>query len=171
MEHTVTTKVDFDQLDTADDGSGCILLNGNLFFGIAYEHDEKSGILIGLAGYFFGAAHGASRDWHANGKLATEIYHKTGSRHGPWREWYETGAPKVHSYWECDLCLWKTRWDEHGNLVEDYRLASESKYARKIEERLREGNWRIIDIDVETMEFFERPQGWGKDLPPEAEPG
>ena len=167
----MTIKISFEKTDISDDGSGDILFDGKLFSGIAYEYDEEFGTLIGLAGYSLGARHGASRDWYQNGKLATEVYYRNGLRNGPWREWHENGAPKFHSYWECDFCLWQTEWDERGTLTQDFRPELESKYARKIEERLREGNWRIIDIDVETMEFFERPQGWGKDLPPEAEPG
>ena len=171
MTRDMTAKVDVDLLDVSDDGTKDILLDGKLFSGIAYEHDDDSGVLIGLAGYSFGASHGPFRTWHPHGKIATEFYYRNGLRNGPQREWHKTGIPKLHSYWECDFCLWKYEWDEHGALSENFKLESESKYALKIRERLSQGTWKTIDIDVKTMEFFERPQGWGKDLPPEAEPG
>ena len=165
----VTIKADASALTISDDGYGDVLSNGDLFTGVAYEFDEVTGQLIGLAGYRYGKQHGPFRTWHPNGSLAEERYCADGGYHGPVREWHEDGSPKVHSYWQCSRQLWWDEWDERGNTVKSLRIRPGSESEQTIVARLSRGAWPVIDIDVETMEFFERPQGWGKDLPPEAE--
>ena len=163
----MTAKVDVNLLDVSDDGHGDVLLGDAPFSGIAYEYDESTSKLVGLVGYYFGKTCGPSRFWTPGGQLTAELYYTSSGRHGPWRTWYADGSPKTHSYWECDHWLWHFEWDRLGNLIKERKLADGSKYMREVEKRLRTGSWIVIDIDVETMEFFERPQGWGKDLSPE----
>lgn len=163
----MTEKVDFEDLDASSDGLGEILLRDLPFTGIAYEYHADTGLLLSLAGFYFGKYHGPSREWRSDGTLIEEVYHSNGARHGPWREWHSDGSPKVHAYWECDEKLWWDEWDDNGNLIKSVRLDAHSEAAKNIEDRLGRDEWKIVDIDIGAMEFLERPQGWCRDLPPD----
>lgn len=158
----MTLKVDFERLETSDDGLGEILLDGKLYSGVAFERD-KSGQLRSLAGYDGGKIHGAWREWTSTGQLRTEQYHRNGGGHGPWREWYPDGRPKVDAYCEYGLFVRRKIWDERGDLIKDETIDPESSTFAQLQKRRAGRDDPIIDIDIESMEFFERPLGWVPD--------
>ncbi|MFV8750291.1 toxin-antitoxin system YwqK family antitoxin [Nannocystaceae bacterium ST9] len=153
-------EIDFDELDTAEDGSSDMLHHGQPFSGMAYERDEKTGHLIGLAGYTWGAPHGPFRSWYHDGRLKSEVFFFKGLRNGPAKEWYEDGRPKSDAYWECDFCVFRIAWSSRGERTEEFRMMPTHRDWHLLEQRRRRKGWRVIDIDIDLMEFVERPHGW-----------
>lgn len=159
----MVTKIDFEELDTAEDGSGETLRDGMPFTGIAYERDPNTGAFIAVAGFFQGGKHGPWRSWYANGRLRSERFFFRRFRHGPWREWHENGQLAYDGYWECDLLIRRKRWDSNGLLLEHHEMTADSRDFPTLQKRRTERTWQVIDIDPQTLEFLERPSDWGRD--------
>lgn len=154
--------VDFDDLETSEVGYNEYTLTGSLFTGIAVERTE-TGALIGLAGFSLGSKHGPWRSWHVNCLPKKEFYFLDGARNGPLRKWYENGELAYDAYWECDYCIRAKGWNELGKMVKDYKMTSDSRYFPSLKKERAQRQWRVLDIDIETLEFIERPPGWGRD--------
>lgn len=54
-------------------------------------------------------------------------------------------------------------WDERGDLIKDETIDPESSTFAQLQKRRAGRDDPIIDIDIESMEFFERPLGWVPD--------
>lgn len=159
----MTTRiVDSDRLGQTDDAYADTTLDGRLFSGIAYERDS-SGQLVGVYGYVDGKPHGPLRSWHGSGQIVTEHYYDGGGLHGPYRQWYPDGRPRLDAYYEHGYRTRAKRWSEDGSVLEDEQLDPGSPVAAKIAERRRRRKPHIIDIDLRTWDFVERPPGWGAD--------
>jgi len=99
-----------------------------------------------------------------SGRVAAEYYHDGGGLHGPYREWYPSGRLRLDAYYEHGYPTRRTSFGEDGGVLEDERLDPESPNAARLQrERKRRRKHEIIDIDLKTWDFVERPPGWGAD--------
>lgn len=165
--------LNLDRLGTENTCAGCTLWEGKYFSGIAFEAHEATGTILAIAGFRHGMWHGAIREWDAAGRPLEEEYSEGGAPHGPSRKWYDNGQVAEFAYSERFINLHRKRWDENGRLIDEkVLLENEPRWAKLIEERQR-GPRPIVDIDLATLTFFERPEGWGRnetDLPWPHEP-
>jgi hypothetical protein len=161
------------RLSFVEDTTGDALLDGRYFSGISFEEDPQTRVILAVVGYHFGKFHGAWRSWDVAGRPIEEEYYHGGAFHGPRRKWYPSGqlAESLHS--ERFINMRTKRWDENGGLIEEkYLLETEPRWA-KLEAERKRGPRPIVDIDLATLTFFERPEGWGRnesDLPPPPPP-
>lgn len=158
-----------DRLSFVQDTTGDAMWQGKYFSGISFEDDPVTGAIIAVVGYRFGKLHGAWRSWDAAGRALEEEYYEGGAFHGPRRKWYANGRLAESEYSERFILIAARRWNESGTLISEKRLLeTEPRWAQLEKERAR-GPRPIVDIDLATMTFFERPEGWGRnesDLPP-----
>ncbi|QGJ70920.1 Hypothetical protein PBC10988_26230 [Planctomycetales bacterium 10988] len=77
--------------------------------------------------YRNGLPHGWYRLWWRSGHLRSLRHHKWGWMHGSYQNWYENGQIEEESEYELAICKRRKRWDEEGNLVEDYVLHGNSR--------------------------------------------
>jgi hypothetical protein len=131
------TPIDFDEIDSADDGTATFFRNGKLFSGIAYERNRETGVIVGLMGFHRGWLSGCSRTWSLSGVLLREEFHKYGVFHGPVRTWNADGTLKSNKY------FFHTKQPPPEGTTES-----------------------VIDIDLEELQFVEHPWGWGKEPAP-----
>ncbi len=168
-----TLVVNLDRLDVEQDTIGDSLLKGEYFTGIAFEEHAATGSVVAVVGFRDGKRHGAVRDWTSDGRLTEEEYLERGAPHGPRRTWHRNGQLAVCEYSEHFFLIQSKRWDENGMLVEEYSLR-DAATLQKLAEAHKRRPRPIIDIDLKTLTFFERPEGWGRsdtDLPaPQAAP-
>jgi hypothetical protein len=165
--------VNVDKLNWEQDSVGDCLLGGKYFSGIAFEAHSGTGTIVAVTGYRFGKLHGAARERDPSGLLREEEYNDQGGNHGPIRKWHRNGQLAESAHSEHSINLRSKRWDESGKLIEEkYLLETDARWRRLQEERKR-GACPIIDIDLKTLTFFERPEGWGRneaDLTPPQPP-
>ncbi|MFZ5892483.1 MAG: toxin-antitoxin system YwqK family antitoxin [Myxococcota bacterium] len=160
----MTIKVDFDELDTTNDGYGDTILNGKLYSGVAYERFENGAALRSVSGFRSGKLHGASREWYASGRLKDETFYHMGAYHGPVRKWYPDGALQEEGYWEQGIRIREKQWGTDGVLLKEMSIRPDSAdYQALLERRAAYKDVPVVDIDMQTLEFVERPAGWGSD--------
>lgn len=151
--------VNIDDLDESVDGD--CLYRGKLFTGVSYEREEAQGVLVGLMGFFNGKPHGAARGWETVGRIKYERYYYIGALHGPYREWDESGRLVYESYRECGFSLWEREWSPSRGLATKYRIESSPGDRKELDRtRERRGPISVVDIDLQTWQFVERPPGW-----------
>lgn len=131
------TPIDFDKIDSANDGTATFFLDGKLFSGIAYERDRETGVIVGIFGFEGGWNSGCSRTWSPSGVLLEEEFYLTGVFHGPRRIWNADGTLELNEY------------HHHSRRPPPEGPADP-----------------VIDIDLEEMEFVEHPWGWGREPTP-----
>jgi len=168
-----TLVVNNDRLENEQDSVGDALLDGDYFTGVAFEVHEATGAVVGVSGYKYGKRHGPFRVWHRSGRLKEEEYVELGAFHGPTRRWHRDGQLAEFEHYERFILTRSKRWDESGKLINEYSLRDAATLAKLEHER--KGRPRpVIDIDLTSFTFFERPEAWGQnesDLPaPQAAP-
>lgn len=160
--------VDEDEVVPSDDEFGDYFHEGRLFTGIACEKDPKTGARMAVTGFRDGKLHGAARTWYPNGQLAQESFHYGGGHHGPQYEWYPDGKLKSAGYVDRGVTVWKRTWNERGELTSSLEAAqSPEQSARLAEARKALPRDRVTDIDLNTWEFVEQPEGWRLDERPQ----
>lgn len=156
-----TTKIaNIRGLDETIDGAPT--LDGVLFTGIAYERDARTGALIGLMGFRDGRIHGPSRTWDSTGHMREEEYYYLGGLHGPYRHWDEAGRLIHESYREHSISHWERTWDSSTGLSTTYKISFDPKSQAELERTRRSWGYPVpvIDIDLQSWQFVERPAGW-----------
>lgn len=128
--------IDMDELETPYGGS-VFCYKGQRYSGVAYDKEAKTGVIVGIGGFDGGFLRGPDRVWTPSGILQEETFYRYGSFHGPRREWHPDGTLKLNEYWNGD-----ERTPPEGSTEP------------------------VIDIDLDTMEFVERPWGWGREPTP-----
>lgn len=128
--------IDMDELDTPYGGS-VFCYKGQRYSGVAYDKDAKTGVVVGLGGFDGGWLRGPDRLWTPSGILLVETFYLYGDFHGPNRQWHPDGTLKLNEYWKAGK---RTSFDGPAE--------------------------PIVDIDLDTMEFVERPWGWGREPTP-----
>lgn len=113
-------RLDFRSLRHDEDGK--MWHEGKLFTGVAVEY-WPNGKIASEMHYTDGIEDGLSVGWHDNGVLSGEKTYKIGRVKGIVRKWDRNGQLIL----EKEICdgtaRWRKRWDESGNLIEDYRLS------------------------------------------------
>jgi antitoxin component YwqK of YwqJK toxin-antitoxin module len=159
--------IDEDEIEPSDDDLGDYLYRGRLVTGISCEKDRKTGAVIGVTGYRDGALHGADRTWYENGQLAEEEFFRDGQHHGPQHEWYRDGRLKRAGYVDRGVTVWMRTWYDKGELTSSVEAVQNPELLASLEEaRKSRATCTVIDIDVDTWEFVERPDGWRIDERP-----
>lgn len=156
--------IDEDELIPSDDEFADYLYEGRLFTGISREKDPRTGAIIAVAGYSDGKLHGAVRDWYGNGQMASEEFRYNGAYHGPQREWYPDGRLKRAGYVECGVTVWEKTWNEQGELQSSHDVTQLPEQLERLKQaRITRSRFKVFDIDLNTWEFVERPDGWRTD--------
>lgn len=164
-----TLVVNLERLGVEPDTVGNSLLDGHSFTGVAYEEGPNAGSIVGVYGYHLGKLHGPFRVWHHDGLLKEEEYRAKGALHGPRRTWHRNGQLAESSYTDYRVTTRLKRWDERGAVLESFLVAEDSAVWTKVEAERARGLRAILEIDLKTLSFLERPERWGRDeseLPP-----
>ncbi|HTV21908.1 MAG TPA: hypothetical protein VMG12_24630 [Polyangiaceae bacterium] len=162
-QHTSSTlPVDADRLGETDDAYADTTLDGQLFSGVAYERDAE-GHLISLCGYVDGKMHGAFRVWTPSGTIVSEYYYVGGGLHGPYREWDASGRLRLDAYYEYSHSTRRKTFAADGSVLEDEPIDPESPNAARIARARKRRSGELVDIDLKTWSFSQKPAGWGAD--------
>ena len=101
-------------------GDGLYYLKDKSFTGVAIY---KRGRWVEAEEEFRDGLHwGRKREWYRPGALRLEAQLAWGVYHGLVREWHENGRLATDAVYEHGFRLQEKRWDEEGNLVEDFHL-------------------------------------------------
>ena len=106
------------QLDYA--GDGLYYLNGEPFCGICYTMKGARGRSETV--FRDGLIWGTTKEWYGSGQLMREASYFKGVFHGKVQEWHKSGQLAEQGEYEYGIALWEKRWDENGQLVEDFSL-------------------------------------------------
>ncbi len=112
-------RVPYDRLDYPGE-DGLHYYRGKPFTGISYQ--ERNAVLASEQEYRQGLAWGRGRTWFPSGAVASEHHSVEGVFEGLRRVWYENGSLMSEEMFEFGICVWRKRWDEEGELIEDYQL-------------------------------------------------
>ena len=132
MEKRNPNRVPDDELTFDPDGRARLL--GELFTGVAWE-SPSGGLHLSEVEYVGGLEHGVSTDWYDHETIAVRQISEYGTKHGLEEAWWPNGAPKLRAQWEVGVRVTLERWDERGELVERWALASDDprrELARKL---------------------------------------
>ena len=108
-------------------------LDGEPFTGIAYALDANGNVNAEYE-YRDGLKWGWSRTWYLPGKPFQERQLFMGTTHGKDREWYPNGQLKEEGDYELGFALRRKRWDEAGNVTEEYELKETDPRYQELEE-------------------------------------
>jgi antitoxin component YwqK of YwqJK toxin-antitoxin module len=107
-------------------------LDDEPFTGVGYFLDEE-GRLEAEATYQDGIQWGLRRAWYDTGKLLHEYAMFRGVFHGKKREWHRNGKLAEEADYEFGHDLHHRRWDEDGNLIEEYHIDKNSPGYKDLE--------------------------------------
>lgn len=111
-------------------GDGRQYLDGVPFSGVAYYVDRQ-GRLVGEIEYRSGLEWGLKREWYEPDQPYYEGHFFRGVLHGKKREWHRNGQLAEEGDYEYGIALRKIRWDEVGDIEEQYELkATDPDYQR-----------------------------------------
>jgi hypothetical protein len=99
---------------------------GKPFTGVAFEEDEDGSLAEDQ--FAEGLASGLSRKWSLQRQLIEERQLLGGALHGTVREWSTHGLLLRHATYESGICLTDRRWNEAGELINDYQLPADHPY-------------------------------------------
>jgi hypothetical protein len=109
------------------------LLDGEPFTGVGYYLDEE-GRLESESSYQDGIEVGLGRAWFETGQLLHEHPMFRGVFHGKVREWQRNGRLALEADYEFGHDVHHKRWDEDGNLIEEYYIDKSSRGYKDLEE-------------------------------------
>ncbi|MFC8914146.1 toxin-antitoxin system YwqK family antitoxin [Streptomyces sp. NPDC047821] len=118
---TEPVRIDIDGPGVDMDVGGRLLYRGELFTGEVTEH--LGGALVALDAYVDGITHGISREWYKDGTPRSEGTVRVGRPVGVWREWHANGRLASEQRFAADglTLLTQKTWDERGNPTRDWR--------------------------------------------------
>ncbi len=124
-------RVPADSLDyRAEDGRQC--LDGVPFTGVAYYLDGQ-GQLVGEIEYRDGLEWGLKREWYGPDEPYYEGRFFMGVLHGKEREWHDNGQLAEEGDYEYGFALRRKKWDEDGNLEEEFELKETDPDYKRLE--------------------------------------
>lgn len=116
MKAKPPSRVEFSDLVHDDDGR--MLLDGQLFSGVAVER-WPSGAPVSEIPFLQGLQHGVMRSWYSDGSKWSETDYRNGCVVGMHREWHENGALRLEEeIQEKGRRTRVARWDEDGKRLE-----------------------------------------------------
>ena len=148
-----------DELETVDNGD--LYLNGLPFSGVLYERNHETGFVVCVFGASLGKLHGSFRSWYSSGQMKSEAFYRDGVLHGPVRQWFDCGRIEVDEYYEAGVPTRSTEWNEDGTVKNVFISDSVPEEERIIP--VWSDPETIADIDLDSWEFVEHPNGWGRD--------
>ena len=113
-------------------GDGLHYLHGKPFTGIL-EFRWEDGGLEAEEEYKDGLLSGRRRAWHTSGQLQEEAECAWGVYHGRRSEWHEGGQVAAEELYEFGIKTRGTRWDEAGQIVEEFVLSETDPSYRILE--------------------------------------
>jgi antitoxin component YwqK of YwqJK toxin-antitoxin module len=102
-------------------GDGYYYLDDKPFTGVGFSHHDD-GWLETETPYRDGLQWGMRREWFAPDNLLAEAEMRAGAVHGKQRLWHRNGKLKEEGDYEFGITLRRKKWDEDGNLEEDFEL-------------------------------------------------
>jgi antitoxin component YwqK of YwqJK toxin-antitoxin module len=136
--------------------NGGMYLDGEPFTGIAYFLDDE-GRLEAEVTYRAGSEVGLKRGWFENGQPSYEVFMFNGVFHGKKREWHRNGQLAEDSDYELGFELRHKRWDEEGELIEEFELDKDDPGYKRLE-KFREAYKVDLAEDEERRAREEREQ-------------
>lgn len=128
MKRVLTKMISF-----AEDGLS--YYDGEPFTGVAYA-EWPDGTLESESEYREGLPWGKSKSWHKDGNLFAECEMFQDALHGFAREWSANGQLISEIKAEYGIVLRERRWNEQGELLEDYELKeTDSDFTQLLEYR------------------------------------
>jgi antitoxin component YwqK of YwqJK toxin-antitoxin module len=127
---TNDTRFTSEQLDYP--GDGLHYLKGEPFTGVM-EFRYKNGTLEAEEEYKDGLLSGMRRVWHPSGIPQEEAECAWGVHHGRLREWDEQGRLIIDATYEYGIRTHGTRWDEQGQVTEEFELSEADPAYRTLE--------------------------------------
>jgi antitoxin component YwqK of YwqJK toxin-antitoxin module len=91
------------------------------FTGVTFT-EYPNGSRMSETSYENGLFHGVSRVWRRTGQLEAETSCSFGAVHGTSRTWHANSQLEEEGEYEHAALIRSRKWDEAGNLVEEYRL-------------------------------------------------
>lgn len=111
---------------------GLMWFEGEPFTGIGYSLNVN-GDVDEESEYRNGLKWGLARVWYLPGKLFQERQLFMGTLHGKEREWYPSGQLKEEGDYELGFAVRRKRWDEDGELLEDFQLKETDPKFKRLE--------------------------------------
>jgi antitoxin component YwqK of YwqJK toxin-antitoxin module len=102
-------------------GDGLYYYKDKPFTGVAVAFSDGSK-LEAEQEYRDGMHWGVAREWFRDGSLYLDAQFARGLLHGIRREWYPDGRQASQEVFEYGTRLMGKKWDENGNLVEDFAI-------------------------------------------------
>jgi antitoxin component YwqK of YwqJK toxin-antitoxin module len=107
--------------DLLEYDDGVMFLDGEPFTGVGFFLDA-AGFLHAEIEYRNGLEWGIKRGWHAPDEPAYQDQLFMGVLHGTKREWHRNKRLAEEGDYELGFRLRRKRWDENGNLLEEFEL-------------------------------------------------
>ncbi len=127
--------------------NGHYFLEDEPFTGVAVAEHPDGWLELEIE-YRYGLKWGMQREWGAPDQLFTEAELQSGVVHGRKRVWHENGKLAEEGEYEFGVTLRSKKWDEDGNLEEDFELKEEPnsnfdflEKLRKIEKKQKGDLW------------------------------
>ncbi len=130
----MTLRVPAKKVSFAQDG--LYYCDGAPFTGITHT-EYPDGTPRSETEYREGLVWGRSRSWHANGALSDESEFFRDVLHGVAREWSPGGVLVSELVCEYGITISERKWDEQGQLLEEYRLQETDSDFERLQERRR----------------------------------
>lgn len=110
---------------------------GQPFSGIGYGLAPDGWLLYEIE-YREGIQCGTAREWGGPEQLVAERSYGWAWLHGPTRVWHDNGKLAEESGYEMGFCLVRKKWDDRGQLIEDYALQPTDAEYRLLEQKRKE---------------------------------
>lgn len=117
--------------------NGHYFLDDEPFTGVGFEQHPDGWLQVEIE-YKYGLPWGTQREWFAPDQLLTEAELQSGVVHGKQRVWHRNGKLAEEGEYEFGVTLRRKKWDEDGNLEEDFELKEEPDSNFDFLEKLRE---------------------------------
>jgi antitoxin component YwqK of YwqJK toxin-antitoxin module len=125
-------RVNFDDL-LLDYYEDIYLYKDEPFTGIAYyiEPDYPEGQIQGETEFISGNKEGLEREWYPDGQIKEETYFLPDDVFS--KEWNEDGKLVLEEHSWGGTVGSRKRWDDEGNLIEDYEISPEDSSYKHVE--------------------------------------
>lgn len=126
-------RINFDSLSAEFGRDGVTYLwEGKPFTGIAFEEDTE-GDLISETSYVNGIQDGFEKRWFSEDRQESYCEIKFNRPHGAFVYWYPSGKIKLEGKSELGSVLFSRKYDETGNLIEEYKIEDNPKHLEDLE--------------------------------------
>lgn len=105
--------------------------NSKDFTGINFYTNKQEQVILEQS-YFDGMAWGFYRKWNSNGVLLKLHDVRYGDVDGNLKKWYGNKVLQEDCFYDSRSIVWRKRWDQQGNLIEDFNILEDTNSANYI---------------------------------------